>query len=273
MMVRRKKQTPLRQDRALMEARAEPLLHDSESEVFLRAAIQDLCACGVPFLLAGTFAVSAYTGITRLPKDMDIFCKAGDAQRILAHFQAKNYTIEIEDDRWLGKVFRGKKFFDVIFASPNGTMPVGDDWFERSHQISLYDYQIGIVGPTDLVWSKCFVQLRHRYDGADVVHLILRTHEQIDWHLLLAHMEVHWEVLLLHLLNFRWIYPSERDVIPAWLMTELLDRLAAQRQLPAPQMKICRGRMYSRVDFEIDVKEWGFGDVGGEGDRRDSKGT
>jgi hypothetical protein len=27
--------------------------------------------------------------------------------------------------------------------------------------------------------------------------------------------------------------------------------------------------MFSRVDFEIDVKEWGFADVGGEGDFRD----
>ena len=48
---------------------------------------------------SGTFAVSAYTGITRLTKDMDIFCKAGDAQRLLAYFQKKNYTIDIEDDR------------------------------------------------------------------------------------------------------------------------------------------------------------------------------
>ena len=28
---------------------------------------------------------------------------------------------------------------------------------------------------------------------------------------------------------------------------------------------------FSRVDFEIDVKEWGFADVGGEGDLREEK--
>ena len=49
---------------------------------------------------------------------------------------------------------------------------------------------------------------------------------------------------------------------------ELLDRLKAQRELPLPQMKVCRGRMFSRIDFEIDVKEWGFADVGGEGELR-----
>ena len=118
------------------------------------------------------------------------------------------------------------------------------------------------------MWSKCFIQLRHRYDGADVAHTILKANDQIDWRRLLAYMEVHWEVLLTHLLSFRWIYPTERDKVPRWLMDELLERLKHQLELPPPQMKVCRGRMFSRVDYEIDVKEWGFGDVGGEGEWR-----
>ena len=51
-------------------------------------------------------------------------------------------------------------------------------------------------------------------------------HNEIDWSRLLNHMEVHWEVLLMHLLNFRYIYPSDRDLVPRWLMDELLDRLS-----------------------------------------------
>ncbi len=121
-----------------------------------------------------------------------------------------------------------------------------------------------IVAPAEIIWSKCFIQQRHRYDGADIAHVLLKAHKLIDWPRLLGYMEVHWEVLLLHLLNFRWIYPSERDAVPAWVLDELLDRLANQRRLPPPQLKICRGRMFSRVDYEIDVKDWGFTDVGGE---------
>jgi hypothetical protein len=253
-----------------MKVMAEPTMDDPEGELFVADAIRELSDSRIPFLLAGTFAVSAYTGITRRTKDLDIFCKAGDAQRILAHFKAAGYSVTVEDDRWLGKVHRGEKFFDVIFASANGTMPVGADWFDRARQIKMCGCDVPIVGPTDLVWSKCFIQLRHRYDGADVVHLILKTHDRIDWHQLLDHMEVHWEVLLGHLLNFRWIYPSERDVVPAWLLDELLDRLAAQRQLPPPATRICRGRMFSRVDFEIDVREWGFADVVGDDPGRNS---
>ena len=252
-----------------MEAKAAPTLVDADAEAFVSEALEELTRADIPFLLAGTYAVSAYTGISRPTKDLDIFCRAGDYARILAHFKAKGYDIEVEDDRWLGKVIRGKHFFDVIFAGSNGTMPIGDAWFDNARQIDMNGRAVRIVAPTELIWSKCFVQLRHRYDGGDVVHIILRAHDQIDWQRLLNHMEVHWEVLLIHLLNFRWIYPTERDKVPDWLLDELLDRLQAQRQLPLPQMKVCRGRMFSRVDFEIDFKEWGFADVGGEGEWRE----
>ena len=71
-----------------------------------------------------------------------------------------------------------------------------------------------VIAPTELIWSKAFVQLRHRYDGGDIVHLILKQHDRIDWRRLLGYMDLHWEVLLVHLLNFRWAYPSERDHVP-----------------------------------------------------------
>ena len=192
-----------------------------------------------------------------------------DCPRILGHFKGLGYEVEIEDERWIAKVRQGEQFFDIIYASANGTMPVSDQWFADARQVEMLGTQVGIVSPTELIWSKAFIQLRHRYDGADVVHVILKQHDNIDWRRLLSYMELHWEVLLLHLLNFRWIYPTERNHVPRWLMTELLDRLQHQLDLPPPQMKICRGRMFSRIDYEIDVKEWGFADVGGEGEWRD----
>jgi hypothetical protein len=253
---------------APFEAAASPTPFHPEAEAFYTQALKELVALGLPFLLAGTYAVSAYTGITRATKDLDVFCKAGDYPRILDHFQTLGYSISIEDERWLGKVHKGEHFFDVIFASSNGTMPVNDAWFEGARSLDVFGTTVRIVGPTELIWSKAFIQLRHRYDGADVVHVILKQSSDIDWRRLLNYMEVHWEVLLVHLLNFRWIYPTERDRVPRWLMDELLDRLKHQLELPPPDMKVCRGRMLSRVDYAMAVTDWGFADVGGEGEWR-----
>ncbi len=251
-----------------IDPKAEPTLKSPEAEGFYAEALRELTMLGLPYLLAGTYAVSAYTGITRPTKDLDIFCKAGDYPRILSHFQDLGYAVEIEDERWLGKVYKGKHFFDIIFASSNGTMPVNDAWFEGARSLDVFGTTVKIVGPTELIWSKAFIQLRHRYDGADVVHVILKQSSDIDWKRLLNYMEVHWEVLLVHLLNFRWVYPTERDRVPRWLMDELLDRLKHQLELPPPDMKVCRGRMLSRVDYAMAVTDWGFADVGGEGEWR-----
>jgi hypothetical protein len=250
-------------------AEASPTAVSPQAESFYAEALRALGALGLPFLLAGTYAVSAYTGITRATKDLDVFCRAGDWPRILRHFQSHGYSVEIEDERWIGKVYKGEHFFDLIFASSNGTVPVTDAWFEHAREVEVLGVPVRIAAPTELVWSKAFIQVRHRYDGADVVHVILRQHKDIDWHRLLSYMDLHWEVLLMHLLNFRWVYPSERNVVPRWLMDELLDRLAQQLDLPPAQMKVCRGRMFSREDYAIAVREWGFADVAGEGELRD----
>jgi hypothetical protein len=149
----------------------------------------------------------------------------------------------------------------VIFASGHGAVVVDDGWFEHALPGELFGVPVQLVSPTELIWSKAFIQARDRYDGADIVQVILKQHDRIDWTRLLAHMELHWEVLLAHLVNFRWTYPSERRCVPDWLMDELIDRLRRQRALPSPQARVCRGRIVSQADYEIAVKEWGFLDI------------
>jgi hypothetical protein len=245
-------------------AAAAPTAPSAEAEAFYAESLRELTGAQLPFLVAGTYAVSAYTGIVRPTKDLDLFCRPGDYPRILAHFKRLGHRVRIEDERWIAKVHAGDHFFDVIFASWDGTIPVGEDWYTHARNAELFGVRTRIVSPTELVCSKALVQRRERYDGADIAHLILKQHEHIDWRRLLAHMDLHWEVLLVHLVNFRWIYPSERDDVPRWLMDELIARLRRQLDLPPPETRICRGRMFSRADYEIAVRDWGFVDVSGD---------
>ena len=241
-----------------------------DADQFYADGLRLLADSGIPFLVAGTFAVNCYTGINRATKDLDIFCKAGDFPRILLHCKERGLETAIEDERWLAKVKRDGCFFDVIFSSPSAVITVTDHWLQESHPAEIYGVPVQLTPPTEMIWSKALLQNRHRYDGADIAHLILRQHERIDWKRLLTHMEQYWEVLLIHLLNFRFIYPSERNTIPRWLMDELLLRTQRQADLPLPQTKVCRGRLFSPDDYRIDISEWGFADVVGPADSSQS---
>ena len=234
-----------------------------EADQFYADSLRLLGGSQIPFLVAGTFAVNCYTGINRATKDLDIFCKAGDFPRILLHCREHGFETIIVDERWLAKVKRDGCFFDVIFSSTAAVVTISDLWFQESHPAEIYGVPVQLTPPTEMIWSKALLQNRHRYDGADIAHLILRQSERIDWKRLLTHMEQYWEVLLMHILNFRFIYPSERDQIPRWLLDELLLRTKEQADLPPPQTKVCRGRLFSPDDYRIDVSEWGFADVVG----------
>jgi predicted nucleotidyltransferase len=250
------------------EVNAGPVVNSPEALQFYSDALKIIAQSGVPFLVAGTFAVSSYTGIQRKTKDIDIFCKPGDYPRILHAFAELGYRTEVQDERWIAKVWKGDDFFDVIFNSTAAVTPVTDEWFKDAREVDLLGTTVRVLAPTELIWSKAFVQNRERYDGADIAHMFLKEHESVDWKKLLDYMEQYWEVLLIHILNFRFIYPADRHRVPDWIMDELLDRLRLQRELPVSQMQLCRGRMFSRTDYLIDVQEWGFADVvGQEGSR------
>jgi hypothetical protein len=236
-----------------------------EAVDFYVESLKLLRQSGLPFLLSGTYALSCYTGITRPTKDLDIFCKPSDAPKILGFFKEQGFRIEIEDERWIGKVWKDDHFFDVIYNISTASIPITDEWFREVYEVEVYGTTVRITPPTEFILSKLFLQDRYRYDGADVAHVILKKHKEIDWQRLLSAMELYWEVLLIHVLNFRFIYPTERERIPVWLFEELLTRLHAQAQMPPAQMRICRGRLVSPRDYVVDIAEWGFADVVGKG--------
>ena len=245
---------------ASLDGSGQAMCPSAQAETFYAAILRELLDSKLPFLLAGGYAVNAYTGLGRPTKDLDIFTTAGVFSRMLLRMKRRGYAVSIEDERWIGKVHKGDDFIDIIFGSANGAVPVQEDWFQHARQAEILGTTVPMIGPTELIWSKAFVQDRRRYDGSDMIHVILKQHAEIDWRRLLSHMDGAWEILLAHLLNFRWVFPSERDIVPRWLLEELMARLERQLELPAPERRVCRGGMFSNVDYRPAVEEWGFTD-------------
>jgi hypothetical protein len=237
-----------------------PIQDDNKKEAhdFYHEALQLLNEKKYPFLMGGAFALRLYSDIYRDTKDLDIFCRATDYQKILKLFSDKGYEVEITDPRWLAKVFHKGHFIDIIFNTTNNICVVDDSWFDNAIKGELFDVPVLYVAPEELFWSKSYVQNRERYDGADLNHLILKYGTKMDWKRVLMRMDQHWHLLLAQFLNFQFVYPSERNIIPRWIFDELVERAKIQFDLPSPIAKVCLGPLVDHTQYKTDIFDWGY---------------
>lgn len=229
------------------------------AEGFYNKVLNIIITESIPFVIGGGFALYTYTGLRHpTPNDLDIFCKAGDFPKIVAILRESHIDIEVIDERWLAKAIEADFQVDLLYSSPNYLISVDDSWFKNATQSELFGVKTKVMPAEELIWCKAYVADRNRFDGADINHLILIYGKNLDWKRLLARMENHWEVLLSILINFRFVYPSERGLIPKWLMEDLISRLTYQLKNPTPKDKISRGPLLSRTQYKVDITKLGF---------------
>ena len=236
-------------------------LVETPSRLFYRHAMQVLTRAEVPFLVGGAFAFIHQAGIDKSTKDLDLFSRPSDVQRLLEACAGAGYETELVFSHWLAKIRSPEGFIDVIFNSGNGIATVDDDWFAHSSHGEVLGVPVRIAPAEETLWSKAFVMERERFDGADVSHLILALGERLDWERLLARFGPHWRVLLAHLVLFGFIYPSARSRVPAPLLQELLQRLETETKSPDPEDAVCYGTLLSWSQYLGDVLGGTFRDA------------
>jgi hypothetical protein len=241
-----------------------PSLEDEvapKTAAFFRRALRTLTDAKVPFAVGGAFAHACFTGIRRATKDLDLFIRRQDYDRVAALMQAEGWRAELPYPHWLAKVYDGDDFIDLIFNSGNGLAPVDDRWFRDNAHADVLGVPASIVKLEDAFLSKAFIMERERYDGADIAHLLQASVEQLDWDGLLQRFGAHWRVLLAHLTLFGYIYPGERNRVPRWVMDDLMARLAEEsHQPPAEDPHVCAGTLLSREQYLHDVERLGYVD-------------
>lgn len=234
---------------------------DQPARAFYLRTLTVLTEAGIPFLVGGAYALTFYTGIERHTKDFDVFVRRehyGDVERALG---AAGIATELAFPHWLGKASCEHGSIDVIFSSGNGLSQVDAAWFEHSAVGPVLGVELRICPPEEMIWSKAFITERERYDGADIMHLLLACAERLDWRRLLERFDGHWRVLLSYLGLFGFVYPSERARIPAWVMSDLIERLSRELHAPSSPRRVCQGTLLSREQYLTDVGLWGFEDA------------
>jgi len=229
---------------------------------FYRDALQTLTAAGVPFLVGGAYALNRYTAVPRETKDLDIFIRRADYGRAGAALQQRGYATELPFPHWLAKARHQDAYIDLIFSSGNAVAVVDDAWFDHASDALVLGVPTRICPAEEMIWSKAFIMERERFDGADIAHLLSACGERLDWARLFRRFEPHWRVLLSHLVLFGFIYPAQRNRVPAAIMDALLERLRQEVHAAAPEHNICLGTLLSREQYLSDIAQQGLQDAG-----------
>ena len=226
---------------------------------FYRHALAILKDAGVPHLVGGAYAFARYTGIERHTKDFDVFIRREDFGRAAWAFQKAGYKAEITFPHWLGKAFKGDDFVDLIFSAGNGVAEVDELWFRHAVKEQVFGVDVELIPAEEMIWSKGLIMERERYDGADVAHVIRAVGDRLDWHRLLERYGKYWRALYAHIVMFGFIYPSDRDKVPAWVIEELTSRMREEQQ--NDDEKVCYGTIVSRQQYLKDIGDWGYADA------------
>ncbi|HEX5437443.1 MAG TPA: nucleotidyltransferase family protein [Gemmatimonadaceae bacterium] len=224
-------------------------------------ALTALNAAGVPYVIAGAYAIYVHTGIYRETKDLDVFVEPHAVVTTLQVLKAAGFRARLEQPHWLAKATWGRHFVDVIFGMGNGLAFVDQEWYAHSRPAILAATPVRVAPPEELLWHRLFIGERHRQDMADIVHLIVCVGSAMDWRRLLDRTGEHWPLLLAQLQMFGYVYPEYAGAVPDWVMPELLERARAEQARPRSGERVTRGTLISRFSFAIDVNEWGFRDA------------
>ncbi len=228
-----------------------------KQETLAREVLTALEREGIPYAVAGAFALLEHTGICRTTKDLDLFLTAENWSAALRYLESHGFECEVCDPVWLAKVHRGNFFVDLITGMSNATISVEESWIRNTRPASVLGVQTRVLAPEELLVSKLFVTRRERFDGADIAHIIYGTQGNLDWGRILHLIGEHWEMLLWALILFRYVYPAKSHYVPTVVWQDLLGRFMKQISEPDPQAKF-RGSLIDDNMFAIDVKDWGL---------------
>ncbi len=265
-MTERKRAEPPRREMAHLSVeeqksvtRSDFWIPETEREIYKRV-LHSLNAAGIPYVVAGAYAVHAHTGIYRETKDLDVLVEPEQVVPAMQALRTAQFTTRLEQPHWLAKAISGDHFCDIIYGMGNGLALIDSDWYRHSRPAILAATPVRVAPAEELLWHRLFINERHRHDMADILHLIMAVGPRLDWHRVLARTGIHWQLLLAQLHLFDYVYPEARDRVPRWLSEELLARASAALGRERTDEPYTRGTIISRFSFNIDVAEWSFRD-------------
>jgi predicted nucleotidyltransferase len=151
----------------------------SDDDVFpdvLRDVV--LALSDVSFGLIGGVASAAY-GRPRWTKDIDVFCRAEDADGVLDRLAERGFEVERTNPMWIYKAFRDDVQIDVIFKV-RSEVYFDASMVERIRHVEVDGVVLPVLSPEDIVVMKAMAVDEespwHWYDALGILAAI-----DLDW--------------------------------------------------------------------------------------------
>ncbi|GAA1793703.1 nucleotidyltransferase family protein [Planosporangium flavigriseum] len=133
---------------------------------------------GVPFALAGSFAVYARGG-GGCDHDVDFLIKEEDAHRVLTGLVEVGFHAEIPPEGWLVKVYDEDRLVDLIYSPVQ--RPVTDETLADTDVLSVNACHMPVLSATELMIHKLLSMGPHYCDFSKALPVAQSMREQIDW--------------------------------------------------------------------------------------------
>jgi hypothetical protein len=148
----------------------------------LKKAAYHLKETGIPFCLAGSFAVYARGGES-VDHDIDFLIKEEDAERVLTALAEVGFRGEVPPEGWLVKAWDqvpdDELLIDIIFCPVQ--RPVTDATLADTAVIAVNACHMPVLSATELMIHKVLTWSAHYCDYARGLPVARSLREQIDW--------------------------------------------------------------------------------------------
>jgi hypothetical protein len=197
----------------------------AEEWAIIRPALESMEARGLPFVMGGGFAFSAYSEHCRSTRDIDLFVRPEDREAFVEaladagfedYFDQKGY-----DRSWIYRGHRDGAIIDIIWQMANHRAYVDDKWLIGGRSVCIHGMALKVLPLEELFWAKLYVMQRDRCDWPDLLNLLYSVSHEIDWDRLLDRVGEDCELVGSVAALFRWMCPEKAGNIPDWVYLRL----------------------------------------------------
>ena len=156
----------------------DPRLDPPQLRTALRLATSTLKAAGIPFALAGGYAMWAH-GAPEPEHDVDLVVPESETEAAAACLADAGLEVVRPPEDWLFKVYVDGALVDVLHRLQG--VPVDAALVERADEHELLGIRVPVLPATDIVIPKLLALSEHYCDLSRPLAMVRAVREQLDW--------------------------------------------------------------------------------------------